>query len=259
VGYVKQRSKKWIKSRQEKVTASKVAAIIGHNVKCSREAVFNAEVGKTPPFRGNIFTAHGITYEPVALHRYMEITKTIGLKFGLIPHPQYDYIGGSPDLITLDGILVEVKCPYYKKQDRIEALMKGEVPKMYMPQIQLGLEITGLDFAHYVEYYPARKSTGQKEEIFITEVKKDPLWFSTHLPVIQEFHTHLVEFMERKKELVVRVLQNWFRFRKSPGTPRHLLLSFYNYRCLLRHLERVKKVKEEVDLKSLEMMNVDIS
>lgn len=266
IGYMKQRSKKWKLSRQEKITASKVAAIIGHNVKCTREMAFDAEVGKIPAFKGNRFTQHGIIYEPVALTRYMQVTKKIGLKFGLIPHPVYDYIGGSPDLITLDGILIEVKCPFYRKAERIAAVSRGEVPEMYMPQIQLVLEITGLDEAHYVEYYPSfvkaanapRNAPPEKEEIFVVSVKKDPDWFKRHFPTIEAYHKELVVFGNLKKDYTARIIQNLFRFHKTKKYSALLKMLYYKTK-LMRHMGKKPKAKpteSEMKLKSFMTVNI---
>lgn len=264
IGYVKQRSRKWKRSRQEKITSSKVAAVIGHNYRCTREAAFNAEVGRTIPFKGNEYTAHGITYEPVALDRYMYVKKTIGLKFGLIPHPKYDYIGGSPDLITLEGILVEVKCPYYRNEERMRSVLNGEVPKMYMPQIQLGLEITGLDTAHYVEYYPAcvkpanapRNLPPMKEEIFVVTVQRDPEWFATHFPIIERFHDDLVEFNRVKRDYTTRVLQHLFRYRKR-NSYASLMLALYFKIKLMHHMGKQPKQKPtEAEQRHMQMMQI---
>lgn len=266
-GYVKQRSKKWQTSRKEKITASKVAAIIGHNEKCTREEAFNVEVGRTPPFKGNQYTAHGITYEPVAIRRYMEVMKKIGLKFGLIPHPDYDYVGGSPDLITLDGIVVEVKCPYSRKQERIDAVSNGEVPRMYMPQIQLVMEITKLDLAHYVEYYPATvkyapsKRTPAmhiKEEIFVVEVHRDPEWFQHHFPIIKNFHNDLVQFSRVKREYAAKIIQHRYRYHKKQKLSSLLMLLHLRVKFRQHMGKPPKRKPTEQDKRMASFMNVDL-
>ena len=85
------------------------------------------------------------------------------------------FLGGSADGVTEDGILVEIKCPLTRK-------IENKVPKHYMPQIQLLLEILDLDVCDFVQYRP-----GPPDEFMITRVDRDRTWFDTHLATMQKF------------------------------------------------------------------------
>jgi hypothetical protein len=51
-------------------------------------------------------------------------------EIGLVQHRDYPWLGASPDGITEDGLLVEIKCPLTRK-------IEAKVPKHYLPQVQL--------------------------------------------------------------------------------------------------------------------------
>ena len=53
-------------------------------------------------------------------------------------------MGASPDGITKDGIMLEIKCPYTR-------VMNGTVPPQYWAQVQGQLEVCGLDMCDYLE------------------------------------------------------------------------------------------------------------
>ena len=101
------------------------------------------------------------------------------LSFGLIIHPNHPWLGGSPDGITTDGVLLEVKCPLRRK------IIHGEVPHHYLAQVLLNLEICDLEIAHFIEFVPG--NSDDDYEINIVEVKRDREWFKQKMPVMKEF------------------------------------------------------------------------
>lgn len=93
-------------------------------------------------------------------------------EFGLLVHQEYKWLGGSPDGITEDGILIEIKCP--KK-------ISTSVPVYYMPQIQLLLEIIGLEECDFIQF------NEEKNLLKVIRVKRNREWFSTNLPKMDTF------------------------------------------------------------------------
>ena len=55
---------------------------------------------------------HGNTYEPVAREHYAAREGRIVHEFGLKIHDELPWLGATPDGITDDGKILEVKCPY---------------------------------------------------------------------------------------------------------------------------------------------------
>jgi putative phage-type endonuclease len=101
-------------------------------------------------FKGNVATYWGQKYEPIVTTLYSLNHKTKVYEFGLLVHPQYTnknnhVIGASPDGITEDGIMIEIKCPYRRK-------INGIPPFYYWIQVQLQLEVCNLEYCDFVEY-----------------------------------------------------------------------------------------------------------
>lgn len=86
----------------------------------------------------------GIKYEPVAARLYEHLFKVRVNEFGLLIHPNHKFIGASPDGINDFGIMLEIKCPYRRRID-------GTVPAQYYMQMQLQLDVCGLDECDYME------------------------------------------------------------------------------------------------------------
>lgn len=214
LGYVRQRTKQWKWSRMFLITCSKAAAIIGQNPYTSRKELFETEVGIKSRNRGSAATRHGIVTEPVGLKRYMETTGKLGFDFGFIRHPRLPYLGGSPDLITTDGIVVELKCPFRRNRARINDLLTGHITPMYYVQVQLLLEVTGLQMAHFVEYY-APGQGGPEEEIYVVGIERNPHWFATHVDQFAQFNRELVEFTVLRRNLGIRAVVQYRKFLKA--------------------------------------------
>lgn len=105
----KQKSEEWLRARRRCVTASDVPSVLGENPYRQAPRVLLDKLGITPAFSGNEATRHGEQFEPEAIRLYEAQTGRRVLEFGLLPHPLLDGLAGSPDGITEDGVLIEVK------------------------------------------------------------------------------------------------------------------------------------------------------
>lgn len=109
---VEQRTEKWYEVRRRLLTCSDVVKVLGGCVHESRLQVLKKKLGLKKAFTGNFATEHGVKYEPVAIKRYEEARGIKVFDYGLQLHPKYPWLGGSPDGLTSDGMIIEVKCPY---------------------------------------------------------------------------------------------------------------------------------------------------
>jgi putative phage-type endonuclease len=147
---IEQKTDEWYKVRQNLVTASDFAQALGlgkfgttkqfYQKKCEVASADSAAAGKTNPFFkwGNMF-------EDVALSIYSDMLNIKLYEFGLLQHPKHNFAGASPDSISDNGIMVEIKCP--KKRQIVD----GEVPTQYYYQIQGQLDVCELDECDYFE------------------------------------------------------------------------------------------------------------
>lgn len=140
----KQRSDDWHRQRSTRITASEVGAVLGE---CAYEKpldILFRKLGLVTAFSGNAFTAWGQRYEPIAQRLYTHKTGRPVQEFGLIPHPTIPFLGASPDGITPEGRMLEIKCPSRRVID-------GVVPRHYYLQMQLQMEVCDLDVCDFLE------------------------------------------------------------------------------------------------------------
>lgn len=173
-----QRTPEWFSHRDQCISASDVASALlqtdkavgyyiesfGHldnfdfkrrpksscNTYSSKEELILKKCSLGEPFTGNVFTAHGVKFEQIATTIYSQLNQVDVLEFGLLIHPEYSFIGSSPDGISAIGRMLELKCPAVRK-------VKNHPSLHYFQQTLIQLESTGLDYcdfmdAHFIEY-----------------------------------------------------------------------------------------------------------
>lgn len=170
--YDDQRSPEWFALRGNMLTASDVASAIGVNFFKHPETLILEKCGCGRKFTGNSDTARGVRLEPIVRDMYDAQMNSKTHEIGLLVHPEHRWLGGSPDGVTEDGVLVEIKCP--KK-------ISTSVPVYYMPQIQLLLEIMELEECDFIQY------NEEKDILKIIRVPRDRAWFEENLPKMRAF------------------------------------------------------------------------
>ena len=175
--YAEQRSQEWLDLRDQMITASDVASAIGENHYETPDAFIKKKVLRTK-WAGNAATEHGTLLEPLVRDLYDARTGRKSHEIGLVQHRQYPWLGASPDGVTEDGLLIEIKCPLTRK-------IEAKVPKHYWPQVQLQLEITDLEECDFIQYRPGSADPPKPEEFVIVRIKRDREWFARHLPAMK--------------------------------------------------------------------------
>lgn len=140
-----QKSEEWLKMRENMLTASTIASVINQNPYQTRQDLLNEKTGikKRKKF-GSTATNKGILFEPVAGAVYEAIYQKTVHEYGLIPHPEHSFIGASPDGITEDGIMLEIKCP-------LSRVITGKPPIYYWMQTQIQMEVCDFEHCHFME------------------------------------------------------------------------------------------------------------
>jgi len=143
---IEQRTLEWYELRKNLITASDFAQALGEGKFGTQKQFFQKKCGfekdvfnyNTPPLKW------GTMYEPVAGDIYCRRNNVELFEFGILKHPTIDFIGASPDGITSNGIMLEIKCPFKRK-------ITGEIPTQYYYQIQGQLEVCELEECDYLE------------------------------------------------------------------------------------------------------------
>lgn len=123
---------------------------------------------------------HGHELEPEAIARYEQHTGRLVEQCGFVRHPDYAFIGASPDLLIDDDGGGEVKCPL-SIVVHATTLREG-LPAEHIAQIQGGLWVTGRmwwDFISYNPNFPAGLDLYvervHRDNGFIARLKRDCL------------------------------------------------------------------------------------
>lgn len=166
-----QKSIEWLKLRSDRATASDSGCIMGYN---HYEYPFKFLLKKMDrtPFLTNKFCYHGNKYEQIATMIYEYRMNVSVTEFGLIGHPDIDFLAASPDGIVsqykLDGIhktkhvgrMLEIKCPVSRTIKRSGEVRGDICPEYYWAQVQQQLECCDLNVCDFwqcsIEEYPNR-------------------------------------------------------------------------------------------------------
>ena len=126
---VDQRTEEWYRKRKGLLTASDVATALSLNPYKSRAMLLRDKCCPEEHKNSNCAaTDHGNKYEDEAIEVYEKMYNTKVHRFGLFVSEEHAWLGGSPDGVTHDDILIEVKCP-------LSRAITDEVPIYYMPQV----------------------------------------------------------------------------------------------------------------------------
>lgn len=168
-----QRTPEWFKARNTRITASEAASCLFKSKKVCEPYVneFNLtnfkykDTERLNPyetreeyiikkcasffgenvFKDSVFTLWGKKYEEIANRLYCKLNNTTVIEFGLMPHSRLKWLAASPDGITPDGIMLEIKCPKARKID------DNCPPLYYWIQTQIQMETVDLDFCDFFE------------------------------------------------------------------------------------------------------------
>jgi len=142
-----QRTTEWYNVRNLMVTASDIATVVNDNPYQKPITVLRKKCGLDDKFTGNKYTEWGVKYEEIANMIYQLDYDTTVIEFGLIQHPNISFLGASPDGITVDGIMLEIKCPFTRKLDA--TVGHDGVPHYYWIQVQIQLEVCELEYCDF--------------------------------------------------------------------------------------------------------------
>jgi putative phage-type endonuclease len=138
-----QTSKEWYEMRSNMLTASDWGTVLGENHYSNSNEVLKKKCGDDN-FVTNAAMIWGNKYEEVAVLIYKNRNNVDVLEFGCLRHPSIPFLGASPDGITPDGIMLEIKCPTSRK-------ITGIPPRYYWCQVQGQLEVCELDRCDFLE------------------------------------------------------------------------------------------------------------
>lgn len=147
---LKQGTEAWHEHRKLYRNASESPVVMGLSPWMTPFQLWQLKTGRTQPMEATAPMKHGTELEPVARAAYEAET-------GFVMQPLVMTSGeysASLDGITLRGdLIVEIKCPYKgQASDLWQCVEVGEIPEMYVVQIQTQLMVSGAIRAHLWVY-----------------------------------------------------------------------------------------------------------
>ena len=139
-----QRTPAWYEMRNNMITSSDWGSVTGDNKYKSYNDLLLSKCGQAKPFWAGPAIKWGVKYEEVANMIYMYRNNCKVLEFGCIQHHTHDWLGASPDGISTDGVMLEIKCPMSRQ-------ITGIPPPYYWVQVQGQLEVCELDRCDFLE------------------------------------------------------------------------------------------------------------
>lgn len=166
-----QRHPDWLRKRYNFLTASQLAStvrLIQHEIDLRDQGIIELELKKKV---GQVVPAYdsynalmlkkaapytevrdppsdammwGVAYEEIITRCHEFFIGCAVYDFNLIPHPTIDFLGASPDGISADGRMLEIKCPMMR--------IPSGLPKIqYWMQMQLQMECCDLDVCDFLD------------------------------------------------------------------------------------------------------------
>ena len=131
----------------------------------------------------------GTENEGVARLKFASVTGLQVQEDGFVEHPILKGFGCSPDGLTSDGGLVEIKCPQGPKH--IENFLADKIPKEYIAQLLAQLSCTGRKFVYWVSFHPMFPESSQIKIIKFQPSEEE----------LNEFESRIYEFLEEVNEM----------------------------------------------------------
>ena len=139
-----QKSKEWYEMRSGLLTASDWGTVLGENHYVNNNYSVLLNKCGDDKFITNAAMEWGNKYEDVAIKVYEHRNSKKIIDFGCLKHPFISFLGASPDGITEEGVMLEIKCPSSRK-------ITGTPPSHYWCQVQGQLEVCELDRCDFIE------------------------------------------------------------------------------------------------------------
>jgi len=177
---MEQRTPEWFAARAGRVTASGAGALLGLSPHTSEADGFRSLVrsmhGMPSEFVGNVATEYGTFHEAGALVEYCMETGATVWSLGFAEFN--DWLGASPDgLIDHYGML-EIKCPFGKRNENPPVFKSIDDQPHYYAQMQIQMYCTGRKWCDFYQWSPHGTMTER--------VKWDDEWLDTHIQTLRE-------------------------------------------------------------------------
>lgn len=195
----------WHAQRHGRITGSRVGAILGMSPWQKPADVLRAMVreyhGAESEFDAQFVADHGTQNEQRAMLCFMRETGLSVEQCGFFPYGER--LGASPDGLTSDGGVLELKTPYSLRNGG-EFKTIDQQPH-YFSQVQMEMLSTGREHAWFAQYIAPKGDPLSpdyvEEKIKIERVEFEPNWIDENLEKISQFYDLYLSELENEEHL----------------------------------------------------------
>jgi putative phage-type endonuclease len=190
---IDQQSEAWVLARCGRVTGTRFKNLMSKETTDSyKDLVTNIAcemiTGKMEETYSNAIMEYGLETEPDARKEYENILDIKVTEAGFIvpdeDNKYHEWVGISPDGLTSDNGMIEIKCPLMRTH--LEYIESDKLPAEYRYQVQGQLFVTGFEYCDFISYVPGMKT-------FVFRVYPD-------LELFTEFEKRLDVLIEQVKQ-----------------------------------------------------------
>lgn len=205
----------WHDERYGMVTATDCSSILEANPFLKKLELLRRKCSPLIIHEDTANTSWGKRFEKIAYNLYSQLTKKKLYELGLLKHDKLTWLGASPDGITEDAKLLEIKCVVNRKISKKE-------PYYYWIQMQIQLEVTNLEecdffqckFTEYKSKQEMLADTNTKDvfkgeglydgKVFYWKlmkftcktIKRDRNWFKRNVSILHQFYKDMLYYRE---------------------------------------------------------------
>ncbi len=191
---IEQRSEEWFKQRVGMITGSRVGGILGLSPFATPDDVMRSMVrehhGAPSEFEGNVATEYGNEYENAAI---FALEQELGIQVEETGfHKSYDYLGASPDGLVGINQVVEIKCPYGKRNaTSSEEFKSAREQPHYYAQMQIEMLCTRREECHFYQW---AEGASRYELVVVNDE-----WLNENGPKLKAFHDEYLTIIADEK------------------------------------------------------------
>lgn len=162
---IEQQSEAWHEARCGRVTGTRFKSLVAkETTDAYKDLITNIAceiiTGRAEETYSNAIMEYGLETEPEARKEYETYFGVEVQKIGFIipdeDHRYHDWIGISPDGLTTENGMIEIKCPLMRTH--LEYIEANKLPAEYRYQVQGQLFVTSLAYCDFMSYVPNMKS-----------------------------------------------------------------------------------------------------
>lgn len=206
-----QNSAEWIQARVGRLTASRMNEVMNVLKRGSGESAkrFNYKwevvIERITGFANQHYVSpdmeYGTSGESPARREYeLRIDKDVD-RTGFVLHPEYDFVGASPDLLVDNDGMGEIKVP--RLATHLKWFADGIVPEMYVEQCMTGMNCCEREYCDFISYSPPdpddpqRLNLPKELQMFIKRLYRDDTMIHRMDAEAERFNHEANEIIER--------------------------------------------------------------